>query len=340
MQTLPTIPLIDIRDSNLVALLQQRTAQAHALMQAAKKTFGVTAQIASTALLPAGDALGRRWLRKTNNIYANEIAQFADIMRVHGVTALNLSLEWGCTSGAYALANSTTLMRVLDWPFSALGKNVVVAHQRGQAGDFYNITWPAMSGVFQGMAPQRFAAALNQAPMRRFKIGGLPSDWLRNRYAMYQSNALPPAHVLRWVFETAPNYAEAKRLLCETPIAVPVIYTLTGTAAHEGCVIERTETTACVRELGDAPHVVTANHFETYLNGVGNGWWPRPLRSGERACGARQLTGAALQPDFAWFTPPVANPCSRLALVANAQTGTLAVLGTQGTAAVTQPLVL
>jgi hypothetical protein len=39
---------------------------------------------------------------------------------------------------------------------------------------------------------------------------------------------LPPAHLLRQVFEEAQSYAEAVERLCQTPVAVPVIYILAG----------------------------------------------------------------------------------------------------------------
>ena len=74
---------------------------------------------------------------------------------MRGVYALNLCYEWGCTSGAYAQEDSISLLRVLDWPFPALGKHMVVAHQSGAAGDFYHVTWPGIAGVFNAMAPGR-----------------------------------------------------------------------------------------------------------------------------------------------------------------------------------------
>ncbi len=102
-----------------------------------------------------------------------------------------------------------TLLRVLDWPFPALGKQVMVVLQKGKAGDFYNITWPGVSGVYTAMAPGRFAAALNQAPMRMHGLG-YAGDWLKNRLMAGRETGLPPAHLLRQVFEQADSYETAK----------------------------------------------------------------------------------------------------------------------------------
>ena len=75
-------------------------------------------------------------------------------------------IEWACT----ALArddDAPWLVRTLDWPFPGLGRHVEIALMRGAAGDFYNVTWPGFVGVLTAMAPGRFAAAVNQAPLRR-----------------------------------------------------------------------------------------------------------------------------------------------------------------------------
>ena len=38
---------------------------------------------------------------------------------------------------------------------------------QGPAGEFFNITWPGFVGALTAMAPWRFAAAINQAPLWR-----------------------------------------------------------------------------------------------------------------------------------------------------------------------------
>ena len=59
---------------------------------------------------------------------------------------------------------------------------------------------------------------------------------------------MPPDQLLRRAFEVCEDFAAARRLLETTPVARPAIYTLVGCAAHERCVIERTETGCVSRE--------------------------------------------------------------------------------------------
>lgn len=256
----PSIPLVDLRGKTPIDLLRAYPDRAQGLIAASRRTFGVWSNMASSLALPLADRRSHRWLKATHNPYLYEIETFAGVLRTPGVYALNLSYEWGCTSGAYATGETVSLLRVLDWPFPAMGKYVMVVRQEGKAGDFYNITWPALSGMFTGMAPGRFSAAINQAPMRRHGFG-LPGDWLKNRHLAGKSQGLPPAHVLRQVFEQAANYNEARKMLMETPVAMPVIFILAGAAPGQGSVIERLEHSAQVHNLAAAQSVSASNHF-------------------------------------------------------------------------------
>jgi hypothetical protein len=296
--------------------------------------FGPVAGLARTLALPVADRISRDWLERTKNPYLGEIHALSARLGISGVYALNVVFEWGCTSGAFETGNGVELRRVLDWGFPKLGENLIVAHQSGPAGDFHNITWPGIGSIYQAVARGRFAAAINQAPMRRHGPG-IGTDWLRNRFAVHRGGGMPPAFLLRQAFETARDFTSAKEMLSKTPIAVPVIYTLVGIEAAEGCVIERVENDFALRELaGD--RVCAANHFLSHLNGYGKGWLPRSNDSGERARAADTLPLREIETEFAWFAPPVANPKSRLALNANAATGEFALIGLDGTRRVTE----
>jgi hypothetical protein len=331
-----TIPLVDIRDSSPVSLLETNAESARTLIHSSRGTFGRLAEIASYAALPLGDWLAKRWLRKTNNPYASEIEAFAKRLGVSGVYALNLVYECGCTSGVYATPDGPRLLRVLDWPFKGLGQHMLVTHQRGAAGDFHNVTWPAVSGVFTATAQGRFAVALNQAPMRRHKTG-IYRDWFTNRFWVNKAKGLPPAHLLRKVCETARDYEEAKDMLMREPIAIPVIYILAGTKNGEGCVIERLEEGAAMREMGGQPSVTAANHFLSHINALGYGWMPREIDSFGRAVCAGTITSAqATDPQLKWLKPPIANVMSRLCFSACPATGSMSLLGLEGEMPVTE----
>jgi len=328
MKPLVTIPYIDNRGGTPVDLLRAHAGSAHALVHAAAGTYGAAGRLASLAALPLGDRISRRWLERSANPYAGEIGQMAETLGRDGVYFLNVCFEWGCTGGVWDTEDGPLLRRVLDWPFPALGEHVLVVHQKGPAGEFLNVTWPGVTGLYQASAVGRFAAALNQAPMREYGAGFV-GDWLRSRFAVGRRAALPPAHLLRQVFETAPDYGAAKEMLCRTPLAVPAIFLLSGTRAGEGAVIERTEDAFVLRPLSES-RVCAANHFESRREG----WRARPIDSEGRLASAERLSADA--DGFAWFANPIANPNSRLAMTALAANGALAVMGTEGTVPVTE----
>ena len=331
--TLVKIPYVDLRGAfTPLDLVFLRRGQARALLDAIKKTFGIASSVPSAALLKMADLASRRWLEQADNPYLWEISRICEEVETPGVFAVNVCLEWGCTSGVWNTPAGPLLRRVLDWPFPTLGENLVVLHLTGQAGAYYNITWPALSGVFHGVAQGRFAAAINQAPMR--KVGaGLAGDWALGKIAVGRNYGLPPSHLLRQVFEIAPDYVTAKTLLTKTEIAIPAIFVLAGVDENEGCVIERTEDKARVREMHNGL-VCATNHFETPPEGGKDDWRPLPIDSaGKYAC-ACTLSGDGS--NFVWFVPPIANPNSRVAFSARPRPGRISLVGTAGVRPVTE----
>jgi len=331
-----TIPFVDLRGKTPTDLLRAYPDKAAALLKASRRTFGLASHLASAALLPLSDRRSERWLARSKNPFLHEIEAAAEIVGKSGVYTLNLAYEWGCTSGAYMVGDHVELMRVLDWPFPALGQHAVLALQKAPAGEYYNITWPAFSGVLQAMAPARFAAAINMAPMRMHKAG-YAGDWVINRVIAGREKSLPPSHLLRLVFEHAKTYTEAKEMLCKTPIAMPVIYILTGLAPGEGCIIERLENAAEIKELSVAQVVSASNEFHSSFATYGKGWRPRMENSEGRY---KQSAGIGVQElqqrDFAWLRPPILSSFTRLVMQADASKGMLMVQGFEGQTPVTE----
>ena len=103
-------------------------------------------------------------------------------------------------------ADGPVLRRTLDWPFPGLGRLVEVTRQRGAAGDFLNVTWPGFAGVLTAVAPGRFAASINQAPMRRRTSSGLAAVARlraeRPRGLLAPAAGRRPSICLRIAFET------------------------------------------------------------------------------------------------------------------------------------------
>lgn len=337
VQEAVTIPLIDIRNGTMIDLVKAQKAQARQLMKLTRRELGIFTRVIMPLIYPVLDFFSWRWLKRSGNPYRNEIKEIKKIVGGSGIIAQNVSYEWTCTSGALKTPSTEApqLVRVMDWIISGMGKYIIVAHQSGKAGDFYNITLPGLSGVFNGVAKGRFAAVINQAPMRRHLLGGIVSDWVRNHIRWFKSKALPPSHLLRKAFETAASYQEAKEMLMKEPVAAPAIFVLSGVKAGEGCVIERLEDKAIVREMKD-DRVFTANHFQTNLNGVGGGWTPRGVDNHARAEAAGKISAVEVEQGFDWFKDPLANKFSSMAMVADAATGKFRLMGTSGDKVVTQ----
>jgi hypothetical protein len=320
----PTIPLADALGAGSLAIVEAEPGRARDIMEAGRRHYGVLA-------LRLGDRVSRRWLEKTANPYRQEIEALAAHMGEPGCVLLNLSYEWTCTSGVGpAPGNGGTggsrLLRTLDWPLDGLGRNLVVAKRAGDAGAYFDVTWPGFVGVATAMAPGRFSAAINQPPMRRLTPScGL--DWVLNRWRAWRARALPPSHLLRRVFDECRTYAEAKAMLSAAPICIPAFFTLSGMAPGEGCVVERQEDGAAVHE---AP-VSMANHWLSF----DDKGWARGLDSASRLQamdGLRERVGD----DFSWVVPPILNETTRVAVVANAAAGRLLVQGWEADGPATQ----
>jgi hypothetical protein len=325
---LPEIPLIDAPDGPLQLARTQS--------QQLPDIVGLTREIIPGPLLRWGDAYAARCLRYAGNPYLHEIDEVGRLLGQPGAHALNFSFEMGCTTACHARDGNPAmqLYRTLDWPFR-LGRYVVVARHTTPAGRYYNLTWPGYLGVLTGLAPGRFAAAINQSPMR-YSFGsvslGVPIDWMVNRWRIRNANALPPTHLLRQTFEQCSTYEAAKAMLTTTPLCIPVIYTLTGVTRDEGCIIERRERDAIVHE---AP-VCATNHW---LNSRFKGR-PRARNSMRRLLAMRAALPSHGSDRFGWLQPPVLNRLTRMAAELNAGTGHLAVQGWHGDAPQTRILAL
>lgn len=328
---LATIPVAEIAPGGHLRHVVDGRARARSLRDECLAWLPPAARL----MLPAIDAMTRRWLTRSASPYVGEIAAIATALDYSGVWFLNGCYQWGCTALAREEAGTPWLARTLDWPFPGLGRHVEIARMRGPAGAFDTVTWPGFVGVLTGSAPGRFAACINQAPLRR----RTRHPWLRccdiglNAMATGRIRFIPPDHLLREVFETCGSYREARQRLESTPVARPVIYTLAGCRSGERCVIERTEQSFESREED---------------TGAANDWqrsqpaWEARVssrymftRSYEEAAvrnlGRKQQlaawTGEFARGTFAWVTPPVLTPFTRIAVEMCPARGVLRAVG-------------
>jgi hypothetical protein len=186
------------------------------------------------------------------------------------------------------------------------------------------------------MAPGRFAAAINQGPMRRrtqtraLRLYDLAANAVGT---LRHARAIPPDQLLRQVFEQAADFGEAKRMLETTPVARPVIYTLAGCRASERCVVERTE---------------SGFHTRSDDHGAANDWldstpqWEGRIgaskvltasfaeaaqQSRARREGLAGWRGSFAHDSFGWVAPPVLNAYTRMAVEMCAARGLVRVAG-------------
>src|SRR2546423_421978 len=326
---LAAIPLRDVREGGTMRHAIEARERARALRDDCLAWFPRGARY----FIPALDAVTRRWLMRSCSPYVAEISAIATALDFPGIWFLNGSYEWGCTSLARD-DGVPWLGRTLDWPFSGLGRHVEVAHMAGSAGEFYSVTWPGFVGTLTAMAPGRFAAAVNQAPLwRRTRHPWLrPYDIAVNAIATWPLRHIPPDQLLRQLFETCANYWEARVTLETTPIARPVIYTLAGCAAGERCVIERIEESYATRteNTGAANDwFVPAQPWEARVGGdlLFNCDYDAAGANSRVRCKALAAWAAPFGNGFDWVVPPVLNAFTRIAAEMCPAKGVLRVVG-------------
>jgi hypothetical protein len=320
---LPVIRVIDVRDGGPVAHARLRREPMTALRDTC---FSFLPGLRSVA--PALDRLSSKWLVRTPSPYLDEIAAIAGLIPGGGVWFLNASYEWGCTARVDA-APAPCLRRTLDWVFPGLGRNVEVALQDGGAGVYANVTWPGGVGVITAMAPGRFAAAINQAPMfRRTRANALVGyDLALNAVETWRDSGCWPApHLLRHVFDTCATFDAAVEVLSTAPLARPTLYSIAGASPGQACIIERTRTEAVVQR----GNLTIANDWHPDSPPRGGYWMPRgsllrgPDDSDRRL---KSLQGEKPGAPFEWLRYPVLNGFTRVAVEASPAGGELRVLG-------------
>lgn len=322
-RTLQPIPVVSTGPDYPMATLRAERGRLDALLDNATRH-------APAGVLRQLDKVSRHWLQRWDSPHLPELDAIAAAVGRPGAYFFSVNYEWGCTTAAKPAPDhgSARLIRVLDWRTPGLGENIIAANVDGAAGRYVTLTWPGYCGVLTAMAPKRFAAALNQAPMRR-SLGIFALDWAHNRARVWRLPHQMPGHLLRSVFDEAKDFADARSRLITTPICAPAIFTLSGLRASETVVIERTETQARVHDGAN----VAANHWQAA------GWYGRP-RGHDSAGRACQMHGiaAAFDTSFAWMAPPIRNDRTRLVAVADAAAGRIIAQGWEPEGPATLPL--
>ena len=322
------IPLIDVEPhcEPALAALRAEPERLALLLASARRSYTGPGVVLA-------DRLTRLWAGRVAGPYAGAVSAVDAAAGRRGAFLLNHSYEWGCTSAAMddpALGGST-LLRTLDWPFNGLGRGLVVTRWSGRAGPYLSATWPGFVGVLTGLAPRRFAAAINQPPLP-LPGWGKAIGWLAARAKVWRSRALPPSHLLRLAFDTCADFEQAVTLIRRTPICIPAAFTLAGSRDGESLVIERGETASFT-----PVDAVAANHWTGMAGGRGR---PRNNTSLSRHVAMCALSRAAPDWSLGWLKPPILQADTRLAVMANPASGRLVVQGLESTGPTTPVLAI
>ena len=332
MANLIPIPIVDIRNGGTLLHARVGEARARALRDTCLEWFPWF----SRPLLPLLDRYAKQWLLRSRSPYVEEIGAIASALGFPGIWFLNGSYQWCCTALAREEGTSPWLVRTLDWPFPGLGRYVEIAHMRGPAGEFFNVTWPGYVGALTALAPGRFAAAINQAPMKRrthARLLRLYDLGVNALDTLVHVRDIPPDQLLRQVLETCRDFNEARQVLESTPVARPVIYTLVGCVHGERCVIERTEQGARTRASETAAAndwLASTSQWEARIGGgkiIASTFEDAAANSRARREALTNWPGHFARESFAWIAPPVLNPFTRLAVEMCPATGVLRAVG-------------
>ena len=328
---LPEILIVDVREGGPLRQAEQGASRARALRDDCLTFFPV----ATALVLPLLDGVARRWLTRSRSPYIREIEGIAALLGFSGIWFLNGSYQWGCTALAREEDGVPWLARSLDWPFPGLGRHVEIARKSGGAGEFYNATWPGYVGALTAMAPGRFAASINQAPLwRRTRHPWLrPLDMAANAIATCRVRHMPPDQLLRLVFETCADYGAAREMLERTPVARPVIFTLVGVKPGERCTIERTEEaydTRSNRTVAANDWLIPREPWEGRIGGdmvLACAYDDAADNSRNRRESLEAFSGSLMHEPFGWLVEPVHNRYTRLAVEMCPARGILRVMG-------------
>lgn len=345
---LPEIPVVQLGADGFPGLVKRCPERVVAVMRAARRTYGLPS-------LLVGERLSRAWLERNPTRYdaelhAVQVALAAAGIPRSGVLLLNLSYEWGCTCGLDA-RGVPRLRRSLDWDLDELGRTLLLIEAEGPAGRWTNLGWAGAIGVVQAVAPGRFAVAINQSPSSPPRIHGRRlgrgAGWIASRFRVWSHSGTPPLLLLRQVMDTAPDFAAALALLRDTPITLPALFSLVGTAVGEAAVVVRQSDPSVVGNdvvrPTDQGWLAVTNHWPPDAPVE-----PEEIQSVASPERLAQMRGVMAEPPppLAWVTPPILNRRTRVVLETDPATGWIAVQGFEASAeaggaavAATAPLV-
>lgn len=182
-----------------------------------------------------------------NRILSFHAAQDISYMLMHSPL-----IRPGCTSfgawGAHTRDARLLAGRNFDWEAAPIfdQERLVILCEPTQGIPFVSLAWAGMVGVVSGLNREGLAITVNGAP------SNLPSD-----------TATPTCLVAREVLQHAKTLAEAIDIIRQSRVFVSALF-LVG-SRHDGqfVVVEKTPSQTAVRDPGNEPWIICANHYLT-----------------------------------------------------------------------------
>ncbi len=158
-----------------------------------------------------------------------------------------LKFYFGCT--AFTVSNGQTVMhaRNLDWHTenNLLGKHSLILNFKRKGRTlFKNVGWPGFIGTLSGIRPGKFSLTLNAV-----LSGEAPEV------------AVPISFLLRDILTSSNTFQEARQKLENTKIASDCLMLLSGIAANEKIVIERTPSRFATRTT-ECDYIIVTNDYK------------------------------------------------------------------------------
>ncbi len=163
----------------------------------------------------------------------------------------------GCTG--FIDGDKPLLARNMDWDWPAgIGDQSMVIRFTDGLNEFVTVGFPGHIGAISGLSSCGFSLTVNQA----FAPGLVPA-W----------TSLPVTWQMRSIFERAPSYAAAEKLLYNEQTLTGVFFLLCGEKAGEAVLVESDGRNDVITRAGKEEYLAIANHFlsEEFEN-VDPGW--------------------------------------------------------------------
>ncbi len=156
-------------------------------------------------------------------------------------------MQLGCSTIALPTPDGPVVARNMDWfPERALAQASCLVHYRSnERAAFTNAGWPGFTGVVTGQSANGFAVIINAV------MG--PEPHCKTGY--------PVMLLMRRVLEEARGFEDALKMLRDTKLIAPVLFTLVGTENDERVVIERSPRRHALRWPKSGEALVTTNDY-------------------------------------------------------------------------------